>query len=109
MCSARLVLWRNVYSVCSRHCHRFVISLGFLCLCNQPIRLNKMLQQTQGHIVTEPTEDGLFLAYFSHRATCYAYGETESEAREQLLDRFDFSPEGWADFDEYTYLACALG
>ena len=46
-----------------------------------------MLQQTQGHIVTEPTEDGLFLAYFSHRATCYAYGETENEAREQLLDR----------------------
>lgn len=68
-----------------------------------------MFKANQGHIVTEPTEDGLFLAYFANRATCYAYGETESEAREQLLDRYDFSSEGWADFDEYTYLACALG
>ncbi len=62
-----------------------------------------------GGVVVEPTDDGLFIAYFSRRMVCYALGETEDEARENLLDRYDFNPENWSDLDEYSYLAGAIG
>lgn len=32
----------------------------------------------------EQTPDGYFLAYLTHNPGCYAYGETEEEAREEL-------------------------
>ena len=32
----------------------------------------------------EQTPDGYFLAYLTHNPSCYAYGETEEEAREEL-------------------------
>lgn len=32
----------------------------------------------------EQTPDGYFLAYLSQNPSCYAYGETEEEAREEL-------------------------
>lgn len=67
-----------------------------------------MDNRTSGSVVIEPTEDGLFLAYFSKRMTCYAYGETEEEATDNLLDRYDFMPDEWSDFDEYSYLAGAI-
>lgn len=59
-------------------------------------------------ICVEPTADGLFMAYFSRRVSCYALGETEGEARENLLDRFDFNPEDWSDYDEYCFLAGSI-
>lgn len=62
----------------------------------------------QNGVIVEPTEDGLFIAYFTHRMSCYAYGETEGEATENLLDRFDFKPENWSDYDEYCFLAGAI-
>ncbi|MDO4929547.1 MAG: hypothetical protein Q4E59_00275 [Bacteroidales bacterium] len=62
----------------------------------------------QNNVVTEPTEDGLFIAYFSKRMMCYAYGETAVEAESNLLERYDFNPDNWSDFDEYCYLSGAI-
>ncbi len=59
-------------------------------------------------VIVEPTEDGLFMAYFADRMTCYALGESEREATDNLLDRFDFNAEAWSDYDEYSYLAGAI-
>lgn len=61
-------------------------------------------------VMVELTEDGLFMAYVPGYATSYALGETAEEARENLLDRYEFSAaDYWADPDEACYLRCALG
>lgn len=67
-----------------------------------------MKTNSTDQIVVETTEDGLFMAYILGHSMGYALGETEEEARENLLDRFDLSYESWADPDEYSYLASAM-
>ena len=69
----------------------------------------KQLNTRASRIVIEPTEDGMFIAYFAKRMTCYAYGESEEAATDNLLNHYDFNPENWSDVDEYAYLAGAMG
>lgn len=64
-----------------------------------------MEMECQNNVVIEPTEDGMFIAYFSKRMMCYAFGETAAEAEDNLLERYDFNPDDWSDFDEYCYLS----
>lgn len=66
------------------------------------------METENNNVIVKPTDDGLFIAYFAKRMMCYALGETEEEAEENLLDRFDFREEYWSDFDEYNYLAGAI-
>ena len=70
--------------------------------------LTTMNQDRRNAVIVEPTDDGLFIAYFADRMTCYALGESENEATDNLLDRYDFNAESWADYDEYSYLAGAI-
>ena len=51
-------------------------------------------------IVTEPTDDGLYLSYLTGHATTYALGETEEESRQMLLERFDLARDYWTDAEE---------
>lgn len=68
-----------------------------------------MYDNDESNVRIELTDDGLFLAYLQGRATTYALGETEEEARENLLDRYNFDAENFADADEYAYLSSAWG
>lgn len=67
------------------------------------------MYDNESNVRIELTDDGLFLAYLPGHATSYALGETEEEARENLLERYSFDADSWADTDEYAYLSSALG
>lgn len=82
--------------------------MGNFALQTDHLTLEKMRNESTDQIVIETTDDGLFMAYILGHAMSYALGETEEEARENLLDRFDLSYESWADPDEYSYLASAM-
>ncbi len=56
-----------------------------------------MRNSNASQIVIETTDDGLFLAYRVGFASSYALGETEEEARDNLLSRFDLFDEEWED------------
>lgn len=64
---------------------------------------------SENNVRVELTEDGLFLAYLPGHASSYALGETEEEACDNLLERYQLDADGWADSDEYAYLNCAWG
>lgn len=67
-----------------------------------------MGQEFSEQVIIEMTDDGLFMASLIGHASSYALGETEDEARENLLDRFRFDRECCADSDEYSYLYSAF-
>lgn len=56
---------------------------------------------TTKNVTVEQTEDGMFLAYYVNDTACYAYGETEDEAAENLREHYDFGTLNWGDTDEY--------
>lgn len=68
-----------------------------------------MAYETESNVIVELTDDGLFMAYVNGRTSSYALGETEDEARDNLLERYDLEPDNWSDADEYSYLYAALG
>ena len=60
------------------------------------------------NVWVEIMDDGLFMAHLrGHDSTC-ALGETEEEACSNLLERFEWDADSWADADEYALLSTAL-